>query len=296
MKVVVTGASGFIGSRLCELLRKKGHIVDGVSTRKDNDWEKKVEEADAIVNLAGEPIFGKRWSTRVKAEIHDSRILGTRTLVEAMGRSHDKNPAKQQILVNASAIGFYGADTGDTTLNEKSTAGSDFLAWVCREWEDEAHKAALRFKARVSIVRFGVVLGSQGGALQTMLYPLGTKLFSPFQLGLGGPINSGKQWMSWIHIDDVCGIIIHAIENDKVSGILNATAPNPVRNIDFTKTLGAVLSRPTLLPIPGIGLHALFGEAASILTGGQKVLPEATEEQGYHFKYGALNEALNASL
>lgn len=288
MKVVVTGASGFIGTRLCELLRKKGHSVEGISLRRDMDWEKKVQDADAIINLAGEPIFGKRWNMRVKAEIHDSRVQGTRKIIEAMGKAHAKNPSKTQVLVNASAIGFYGSDTGEETLNEKSSAGSDFLAFVCREWEEEAQKAALRYKARLVIVRIGVVLGRNGGALKKML--------PPFRLGLGGPINSGKQWMSWVHLDDVCGIFIHAVENSKVSGVLNATSPNPVRNKDFTKTLGAVLDRPTLIPIPGFALHVMFGEAATILSGGQKVLPIATEESGYKFQFSALNEALNACV
>lgn len=296
MKIVVTGATGFIGTRLCDLLRGKGHYVDAVSLRRDNDWEKKVMDADAVVNLAGESVFGKRWNTYVKSEIHESRIQGTRKIVEAMGKAHSLNPSKEQILVNASAIGYYGSDTDEAVINEASEAGTDFLAFVCREWEEEAQKASLRYNVRTTIVRIGVVLGKNGGALESMLYPLGNKAISPFKMGLGGPINSGKQWMSWVHLDDVCGMIIYAIENSHVKGVMNATSPNPVRNIDFTKTLGAVINRPVALPLPGIALHLLFGEAAAILTGGQKVLPEAAEKAGYKFKYSALHEALKASL
>lgn len=286
MNVVVTGATGFIGVRLMQLLREKGHQAEGIDLRKTSGWEAKVEAADAVINLAGEPLFGKRWTTLIKSEIHDSRVNTTRKIVEALGRAQKKSP-KARVLVNGSAIGFYGS-TDDEVLTEKSAAGSDFLAFVCREWEEEAHKAQLQHGIRTVLLRTGIVLGKNGGALKQML--------PPFRIGLGGPIGNGKQWMSWIHLDDICGLAIHAIENSSVVGPLNGTSPNPVRNTDFTKTLGAVLSRPTILPIPGFGLYVLFGESASILTGGQKVLPEQAAQTGYRFKFSSLDQALVASV
>jgi len=282
MNVVVTGASGFIGKRLLQLLREKGHQAEGVSVRKDSNWESKVEAADAVVNLAGEPLFGKRWTVLLKSEIHDSRVSATRKVVDAMGRGQKKNP-KPRVLVNGSAIGFYGP-TGDEALTEASPAGSDFLAFVCREWEEAAEKARLQHDVRTVLLRTGIVIGKDGGALKQMLMP--------FKLGIGGRIGSGQQWMSWIHLDDLCGLIIHAIENENVRGPLNGSAPNPVRNEDFTKTLGAVLNRPTLLPIPSFGLYLAFGEASHLLTTGQRVLPELALQTGYRFKFKALNEAL----
>lgn len=294
MNVAVVGSTGFIGQRLVEVLKKKGHSVTGVSLRKSG-WESAVSEADAVVNLAGEPIFGKRWDTYVKGEIFDSRINGTQKIVDILGEAKKNDPEKKRCFVCASAIGYYGPHE-DEELNEQSEAGHDFLAFVCREWEDVAEKAHLHHDIRTAIVRIGIVLGAGGGALETMMYPLGTKAISPFKLGLGGPINSGSQWMSWVHIDDVCGIIVHALENESVSGPLNATSPNPVTNKSFTKTLGAVLSRPTPFPIPGPALYLRFGESASILTKGQKVLPENTLKSGYTFKYDALNEALKQAL
>jgi uncharacterized protein (TIGR01777 family) len=286
MNVVVTGATGFIGTRLLQLLREKGHQAEGVDMRRPTGWESKLENADAVVNLAGESLFGKRWNTYVKAEIHDSRVNITRKVVEQMGRGQ-KNSPKKRVLVNGSAIGFYGS-VGDETLNEDSSAGSDFLAFVCREWEEAALRAQREYGIRTVLLRTGIVLGKEGGALKQML--------PPFKLGAGGPIASGRQWMSWIHIDDICGLIIHALTTETLQGPVNGTAPTPLRNKDFTKTLGAVLGRPTFLPIPAAGLYVLFGESAQLLTASQKVLPEKALESGYRFKYAALNEALVAAL
>ncbi|MEO5668039.1 MAG: TIGR01777 family oxidoreductase [Bdellovibrionota bacterium] len=285
MNVVVTGATGFIGTRLTQLLREKGYQVEGVDPRQSG-WENKVETADAVVNLAGSPLFGKRWTTLIKSELHDSRVSATRKIVEAMGRGQKKDP-KPRVLVSGSAIGFYGA-TDDEVLNETSAAGHDFLAFVCREWEAEAEKAHLHYGIRTVLLRTGIVLGKGGGALKQML--------PPFKLGLGGPIGNGQQWMSWIQLDDICNLIIHAITHDAVKGALNATAPTPARNKDFTKTLGAVIGRPTFLPIPSIGLYLAFGESAHILSTGQKVMPEQALATGFRFKYAALNEALSASI
>ncbi|NCN95325.1 MAG: TIGR01777 family protein [Bdellovibrionales bacterium] len=290
MNIGVFGLSGFVGGHLKGGLEKAGHTVAGLSLRKTG-WESKLENCEAVINLAGEPIFGKRWNVDVKAEIYNSRVHGTEKIVAAMGKIHAADSSKAKTFVCASAVGFYGANDFEN-LDETSSAGKDFLAFVCRDWEAAAETAQMRYKIRTSIVRTGIVLGPDGGALQTMMYPMGTELISPFKLGLGGPINSGKQWMSWIHVDDLCGIYQHAVENETVSGALNGTSPNPVRNLNFTKTLGAVLNRPTPFPIPGPALYLRFGESASILTTGQKVLPKATMQSGFQFKYDSLNDAL----
>jgi uncharacterized protein (TIGR01777 family) len=286
MQVVIFGGSGFIGTQLQKLLRAKGHEVTLGDLRRDMDWEGKIQKADAVVNLAGAPIIGKRWNMLVKAEIHDSRVEGTHKIVAALGKAKAKD-GKERVLVNGSAIGFYGA-TQDEELDETSPAGTDFLAFVCRDWEDEAHKAELEHGIRTVILRTGIVLGKGGGALEKML--------PPFKLGLGGPIGNGQQWYSWIHIDDECGLIVHALENKQVRGVLNATAPMPVRNKDFAKTLGAVLSRPAFLPVPPPALYLLVGEASFMLTHGQKVLPKAALASGYAFRYKSLDDALKASI
>ncbi len=290
MIVGIFGSTGFIGSHLLKKLENAGHQSVLLSLRKTG-WESKIENCDAVINLAGEAIFGKRWNTYVKNEIYNSRVHGTEKIVEAMGKIHAKDSAKAHTFVCASAIGYYGANDVDN-LDENSGPGHDFLAFVCRNWEDAAEKAHLQHNIRTAMIRTGIVLGKDGGALETMLYPFGTHLISPFKMGAGGPINCGKQWMSWVHIDDVCGIYLHALENPSVSGPLNATAPNPVRNLNFTKTLGAVLNRPALIPIPGAALTLRFGESAGILTSGQKVLPKLTMDSGYRFKFESLNDAL----
>lgn len=286
MKILVFGGTGFIGTRLVKALSEKGHHVKTSDTRRDPAWRIEVGVADVIVNLAGSPIFGKRWSDDVKAEIHSSRVEGTQKIVEAIGAAKRKG-AKVAALINASAIGFYGP-TFDEELTESSKAGSDFLAFVCREWEEAALVAERHYGVRTVFVRTGVVLGDGGGALQKML--------PAFKAFVGGPIGSGKQWMSWVHLDDVVGIYVHAIENAAIHGALNATSPQPKRNKEFSKLLGKALHRPSLLPVPGIGLYALFGEVAEILVNGQKVLPRATIESGYAFKYPELEAALKNIL
>lgn len=286
MKILVFGGTGFIGARLVKALNEKGHQVKTSDIRRDPAWRIEVGVADVIVNLAGAPIFGKRWTDDVKSEIHSSRVEGTQKIVEAIGAAKRKG-AKIAALVNASAIGFYGP-TFDEELTEASPAGVDFLAFVCREWEEAALSAERHYGVRTVLVRTGVVLGDGGGALQKML--------PAFKAFVGGPIGSGKQWMSWVHLDDVVGIYVHAIENAAIHGALNATAPQPKRNKEFSKALGKALHRPSLLPVPGIGLYALFGEVAEILVNGQKVLPRATIESGYAFKYPELEAALKDIL
>lgn len=237
---------------------------------------------DAVVNLAGEPVFGKRWSDAVKAEIRASRVDGTRKLVEAM----KSGATRPKVLVNASAIGVYG-DQGERLLPESAKAGVDYLAEVCTAWEREADRAS-ELGVRVVKLRIGIVLGA-GGALKQML--------PPFKLGLGGPIGSGAHWMSWIHIDDLCGLILHALRDETVSGAVNGVAPGACTNKDFTKALGRALSRPAFFPVPPVMLKVMFGSgAASVLTASQRCVPERALKSGYAFKYADVDGALRAIL
>jgi len=286
MKIMVFGSTGFIGERLVKKLHEKGHEVVRATLRgKHGSWESEVAHCDAIVNLAGESLFNKRWNTDVKAAIYDSRIQGTHRIVDAIGAAK-KAGGKIKVLVNASAVGFYGPSWDE--LNESSPEGSDFLAFVCRDWEAEARRAEGTFGVRTVITRLGIVLGSEGGAL--------AKLVLPFKLGVGGPIDLGKQWTSWIHVDDVVGILMHALENESVRGVLNATAPQPVTNKEFSKALGRALHRPSWLPVPGIALGILLGEVAEILVTGQKALPKRTLESGYTYRYPAIDAAMTAAV
>lgn len=299
--VLVTGATGFIGSRVCDALHEKDNAVHVLSrnparaqtklhsVKSVYGWNPETEhlpseaisDVKAVIHLAGETIAG-RWNAAKKRRIRDSRILSTRNLVASLADANSK-PA---VLVCASAIGYYG-DSGDEHFTEASPAGTDFLAEVCQEWETEAQKAT-EFGIRVVTVRIGLVLGLGGGLLQQVLLP--------FKMGVGGKLGSGTQWMSWIHVDDVVGIILHALENEEINGALNATAPAPVRNTEFTKTLGAVLRRPTLFPVPTFGLKLMMGEFADFVVLSQNVLPEKTEASGYEFCYRTLESALKALL
>jgi uncharacterized protein (TIGR01777 family) len=240
-----------------------------------------LKEADAVINLGGHPLFKNRWNSQIKALIHDSRVDGTHKIV------HELNPKKNKVFINASAIGFYGK--GETVRDEHSPAGADYLARVCVNWEAEASAAERLHHIRTVIIRFGVVLGKEGGALKTLL--------PPFKMGLGGPVGfSGSQSMSWIHLDDVVGIIIHAIENEKTPSILNATAPNVVSNKVFSHALGKVLHRPAFMPLPTAALYLMVGEAAEVVAAGQNVKPKATLESGYQFKFPEIENALKDIL
>ena len=230
---------------------------------------------DAVVHLAGEPV-SQRWSTEVREKIRSSRVEETRKLVNAM-RS---NPPK--VLVSASAVGYYGS-RGDEVLTEASRPAQDFLGNVCVEWEQEAFEAQ-EFGVRVVCLRNGVVLGKGGGALERMT--------PPFKLGVGGRIGDGKQWMAWIHLDDVIGLIEFAISNAAFRGPANATAPNPVTNEQFTRSLASVLHRPAILPVPKFALDLLFGEMAQIVYASQRVIPEAALNAGYKFRFPELEPAL----
>ncbi len=298
MNIVISGGTGFIGVRLCDTLSKAGHTVRVLSRnphreKKSTDqlqyiyWDPSnpvglqpvIEEADAVVNLAGESIGTKRWTPARKKQILESRLQSTFALVSAITTA-GKKPS---VMVSTSAIGIYD-HTKEAVYDESSETGSDFLAEVCTMWEREARKAEQE-NVRVTIVRFGIVLGKSGGALQRMLLP--------FKLFAGGPLGSGKQWMQWIHIDDVVGIIRFALENENVSGVLNATSPNQVTNKEFSKVLGKVLRRPSFMPAPAFALRIMLGEMAdTLLLNGQQVLPERTRELGYSFQYTDLEPAL----
>jgi hypothetical protein len=238
------------------------------------------ESVDAVVHLAGETVVG-RWTETKRQAIRDSRVIGTRNLVTGLG----KLAKKPTILVAASAVGFYG-DRGDEELTESSASGDDFLSDVCRQWEAEAAKAA-ELGIPVAHVRIGVVLAQGGGALDAML--------TPFKLGAGGPLGSGRQWWSWIHRDDLCGLIRHLIDR-KQAGVLNGTAPSPLRQKDFAKVLGGVLRRPSFMPAPAFALKIVLGGFATELLSSKRVLPEATRAAGFQYQFSELEPALRQAL
>ena len=299
--VLVSGATGFIGRRLCAALKERGVPFTAFSRRPDRAksllpgvkeayrWRPKLEPAPlaaiqgagALVHLAGESVAG-RWNADKKRDIRQSRVVGTRHLVDAIGEAK----SKPGVLVCASAVGYYG-NRGEEELHEESGPGSDFLAEVCQAWEAEARRAEA-FHVRVVSLRIGMVLGREGGALKPMLVP--------FKLGLGGPVGNGQQWMPWVSLDDLIGIILHAIEFGKVKGPVNVAAPNPVRNREFTKTLAHLLHRPAFLPTPVFALKLLLGEFADLLTTSQRVIPKRIQEAGYTFRHPTLEEALRAIL
>ena len=298
MRILLAGGTGFIGRKLYGALTADGHSVT-VLSRSDStarrilgqkaavvEWDGKslvglrpsVDGLDAIVNLSGESIAGRRWSSKQKERLLSSRLEPTRAIVKAIGQS-DKKPA---LLINQSAVGYYG-NTGDAEITEDHLPGSDFLATLCQKWEAEA-KDAEEYGVRVVRLRTGIVLGRDGGALERMLVP--------FRLFVGGPIGSGKQWTSWIHLDDVIGVIRFALANAKVKGPVNCTAPEPLTNLEFSKTLGLVLRRPSWAPVPAFVLKVLFGEMAeAVLLGGQRVVPGKLMQLGYEFRFPRLQEA-----
>lgn len=296
MKVVVSGGTGFIGKRVVERLIRDGHSVGVWSRRPGLErrtgvasfyWDPLREEPpsesvngmDAIVHLAGEPV-NQRWDDAVKQRIRDSRVLGTRRLVDAIAAARHR----PKILVSTSAIGYYG-ERGDEILSENSGPGQGFLADVCRDWEAEAMRAET-LGLRVIRLRIGFVLGRDGGALGQML-PV-------FRMGLGGPLGSGKQWMPWIHVADVTGLFSFALESP-VSAVWNAASPHPVTNSEFTRALGKAVHRPAIFPVPGFALKLMFGELGQHMLDSTRVVPDAALKAGYSFAYPAIDEAL-ASL
>lgn len=275
MRVTILGASGFIGRHLSDALRRRRDEVVTSSVRDIGAAALACEGADAVVNLAGAPIAGRRWTAAYKDEIRRSRVDKTHELIDRLRKLENK----PGVYVGASAVGYYGTSDDDVFV-EDNRPGNDFLAQVCQDWEREALRAQ-ELGIRVALVRTGLVLG-YGGALE--------KLLPPFRMGLGGIVGSGRQWWSWIHIDDIVGIYMLAI--DSASGPLNATAPSPVRNRDFTAALGSALNRPTFFPVPAFALALAFGEGAMALTKGQRVLPERAQALGYRFRHPELDEAL----
>ncbi|HYA17499.1 MAG TPA: TIGR01777 family oxidoreductase [Bryobacteraceae bacterium] len=290
MKCVISGGTGFIGRRIVDRFRAAGHSVDSWSRKSlaTFHWDpltgepslESLEGMDAVLHLAGEPV-AQRWNGAVKQRIRDSRVFGTRRLVDAIAKVSNR----PRLLVAASAIGIYG-DRGDEILNESSGPGAGFLAEVCRAWEAEAERAA-QFGLRVVKLRIGFVLGKDGGALGQML-PV-------FRLGLGGPLGSGKQWMPWIHADDVAGLFLHAATTG-ISGVWNATAPNPVTNADFTRALAKAIHRPAIFPVPPFALKLLFGELAQHMLDSARVVPEAALKAGFRFRFPEIGGALEDLL
>jgi hypothetical protein len=275
MRITVTGGSGLIGSRLVERLRERGDEVTVLSLRRE-DPAPAVEGRDAVVHLAGENL-AQRWTEDAKRRITESREQGTRRLVAALEGSG------VQTLVSASAVGYYGPH-GDDVVTEQTPPGNDFPARVCVAWEREANAAAVR----VVTVRTGIVLSAGGGALAKML--------TPFKLGAGGPVAGGRQYMPWIHLDDVVGIYVAALDDPAYAGPVNATAPEPVTNAEFSKALGRALHRPAIAPIPAFAIRALYGEMATIVTTGQRAVPRVAQAHGYAFAHPDLDEALRDAV
>jgi len=272
MKIALTGASGFIGRRVREQLRD--HEFRAVSLRGDVRPEN-FGELDAVIHLAGEPV-AQRWTPAARLRIFRSRVDGTRRLVEAL----KANPPA--VLISASAIGYYGS-RGDEILTETSSGANDFLGQVAQEWE-RAALAAESFGVRVVILRIAMVLGRGGGALAKML--------TPFRLGIGGRIGSGKQWMSWIHLDDLAALIAFALEHPMLRGPVNASAPEPVANAEFTRELARALHRPAIFPVPEAALKLMFGEMSQMILASERVLPEAALRAGFSFRFPRIREAL----
>jgi uncharacterized protein (TIGR01777 family) len=296
MKVLITGASGLIGTALQRSFKEKSYEMLLASRTEAKDAEHiqwdvesgfseagKLEGVDAIVHLAGESVSGLRWTDDKKKAIRDSRVLGTRSVVETIS----KLKAKPKVLVAASAIGFYG-DRGDDEMTETSSAGDTFLAEVSKDWEAEARRAE-DSGIRTVLLRTGIVLSKDGGALGTML--------TPFKFGVGGVVGNGKQWMSWISLDDHIRVINYAIENENVRGAVNSVAPNPVTNEEFTKTLGEVLYRPTILPLPAFAVNMVFGEMGdALLLASTRVVPKRLEDAGFQFEYPELKPAIEHAI
>ena len=308
MRLLLFGCTGFVGRELLPLLLQAGHQLTVVSRRlargydaeradgrlvwlqldpastttwSDAELLKALNQADGVVNLAGEPIAEKRWTPAHRAVIESSRLETTRQLVEAITAAGASAP---KVLVNASAIGFYGSSLTERFL-ESSGSGGDFLASLCQRWENAA--AGVPAGVRQVSLRIGIVLAADGGALGKML-PV-------FRTGFGGPIGSGQQWMSWIHRTDLCGLIIRALEDSQWTGVINAVAPEPVSMATFSKSLGRSLGRPSLLPVPGPVLQVLLGDGAKVVLEGQQVASERLDELGFSFRYPDLAAALAAA-
>lgn len=301
MRVAVTGATGFVGSRLVERLQQEGHQIVVFTRNADRakrvfpantfpnveivaysplqsgEWQDKISGCDGVINLAGAPIAEGRWTPERKQEILDSRKIGTQKIVEAISKA---NP-RPSVLINSSAIGYYGSSETQT-FDETDAAGNDFLAEVCQAWEAEAQKVR-ESNTRLVILRTGIVLG-QGGAIAKMLLP--------FRLFAGGPLGSGQQWFSWIHREDLVNLFLKALTQPNMDGVFNATAPNPIRMAELCQTLGQVMHRPSWLPVPNFALELLLGDAAKVVLEGQQVLPKRTQASGFEYHYPRIKQAL----
>lgn len=303
MKIAVTGATGTIGREVVRALSKRGD--EPVALSRDPDrarailgadveavaWRdpksepapaEALAEAAGVIHLLGEPL-DQRWTDAARREIRDSRVLTTRNLVATM---RDTGP-RLRVLVSQSAVGYYGP-RGDEPVSESEPAGTDFLAGVVKEWETEALAAEQEAGVRVAVCRTGVMLSGEGGAL--------AKMMTPFKLGVGGPVAGGRQYMSWIHRDDVVGAMLLCLDDDRASGPINVTAPAPATNKELSKALGRAIHRPALLPVPGLAVKILYGDMASIVTTGVRVVPKRLEELGYEFRHPQLDEALRSAL
>ncbi|OUS27669.1 TIGR01777 family protein [Gammaproteobacteria bacterium 45_16_T64] len=292
--VLITGGTGFIGQRLCQYLLQQGHALT-IFTRSPKKVEEKwdgnvaavnefeqlqyIEPVDWVINLAGEPIADKRWTHAQKHKIQDSRVLFTKMLIDALSLM----PKAPECLISGSAIGYYG-DCGNETCDESQPPAHDFAAQLCLDWEKSAQAIAVK-GTRLSFLRIGLVLGKNGGALK--------KMMPAFKLGMGGRFGSGNQWMSWIHLDDVCRLIIHIANTPKCKGAFNGTAPNPVTNTDFTKALAKSLHRPSFMSVPNLLLKKALGESSNLLLTGQRVMPVHANASGFKFAYPQLDECLD---
>ncbi len=296
MNIIITGGSGFVGTQLSNFLLRGGHRVTAVGrsadqrrishvnykyvsadTTRSGKWQTEFDDADAVVNLAGATIF-KRWTSSHKKEIYDSRILTTRNVVSALPQD------KSITLCSASGAGYYG-NRGDDLLKEDEIPGDDFLAGVSVDWEKEALKAGDR-GARVAVMRFGVILGKNGGAM--------AKMIPAFKFFVGGSMGSGNQWFPWMHLDDLTAAIQFILEDDRLEGPVNFCAPNPTRYRDMARTLGEVLNRPAVMPAPAFMIRLVMGEFGNVLLASQRTIPDKLLHHGFSFKYPDIKDAIRA--
>lgn len=303
MTVSITGATGFVGRRLVHKLLSEDHKVcvltrstskassvfpasryPGVTIAdKEGDWERCIRDSTGVVNLAGMPI-STRWSPEIKREILQSRVNVTSKVVDHINSSDSSNGNGPSVFVSATAVGYYGTSETDS-FDESSPSGNDYLAHVCREWEGRARQVKQEH-VRLVLIRIGVVLGKDGGALAKMI-PL-------FMMFAGGPLGTGRQWFSWIHLDDLVDLIYESLRNPAYTGVINGTAPNPVRLSELCERLGQVVGRPSWLPVPGLAIKALLGEGATVVLDGQKVLPARATQLGFSYRYPYVRDALKA--
>lgn len=302
MRIFVTGGTGLVGTRLVQRLHARGDEVVLLTRRPDaahaqfgaavtaisgdptqaGDWMQHVASCDGVIHLAGENVFARRWNPAFKQILIDSRVLGTRHVVQALAAAPRRADGSAKVLVSASAIGIYGP-SGDEELTEESRPGADFLAQLCIEWEKEA-RGVEASGVRCALVRVGIVLDEAGGAL--------AKLLIPFKLGAGGPVGNGKQYMSWIHHEDMGSLLLLALDNAQANGPLNGTAPNPVTNREFGQALGRALHRPAFMPTPRFALRLALGEVADVIATGQRVLPRRPLALGLNYKFPTIDAAL----